>query len=312
MSPKKMAASVMTEEGRTSPKKKRESFMDRVWSPSKRNFFKGPYSRKAEQRVVKRRAQKAIKSSKSHDPDADSDSESRTKKEQQPEARKGFVQGTLAPWLKVVEDHPNAPSILITYLQLFTNMALIFFSMYVVYSLWCGILSDVDKGIHESQAETFLEIAACNKDFEQMNCRNPVRAAIEICHELQKCIDKDPKKIARAQVSARAFAKIINDFAEPISLKAMAFYLSIFAIFWYSTNATWNGLRNKLSPEHFQPHQYHPMPPPTPQRLPSNGMYPPNTPFSVGYYTPGHYLQSAMEAGPSAVPADSQRKIEFG
>jgi hypothetical protein len=269
-----------------------------------------PYSRKAEQRIVKRRAlSKASKSSQSHDIDSDSES---SKKQLKPESKPGFVQGTLAPWLKVVEDHPNAPSILITYLQLFTNMALILFSMYVVWSLWAGIMGDVDKGVHETKSETLIEIRNCKQDWIHMNCDKPARSAYEICDQLAKCIAKDPEKIARAQVSARTFAKIINDFAEPISLKAMAFYLSIFAIFWYTTNATWNSLRNKLSPDQFMHH--HPMqPPPTPQRHPSDGMFPHSTPYGVNYYTPGGYLQSAMEPGSSAVPgAEHQRRIDFG
>jgi Di-sulfide bridge nucleocytoplasmic transport domain len=310
MSPKKMGSqSVVAEEKRASPKKKRESFMDRMWSPSRRNLLK-PYSRKAEQRVVKRRAHQKSKSSKSHGTESESESESRAKKESK--AKPGFVQGTLAPWLKVVEDHPNAPSILITYLQLFTNMTLIFFSMYVVWSLWSGILGDVDKGVHETKSEALIEIMHCKQDWIHMNCEKPARSAIELCDQLAKCISKDPEKIARAQVSAKTFAKIINDFAEPISLKAMIFYLSIFAIFWYSTNATWNGLRNKLSAEQFMSHHQMP-PPPTPHRHPSNGIYPPNTPYSIHYQTPGGYLHSAMEPGPSAVVGEEhQRRLEFG
>jgi hypothetical protein len=312
LSPKKMGSqSVIADEKKTSPKKKRESFMDRVWSPSRRNFLK-PYSRKVEQRVVKRRAhQKTSKSSKSHEAESGSDTESRTR-DSKSTKQSGFVQGTLAPWLKLVEDHPNAPSILITYLQLFTNMALIFFSMYVVWSLWSGILGDVDKGVHETKSETLIEIMHCRQDWIHMNCDKPARSAIQVCDQLAKCISKDPEKIARAQVSAKTFAKIINDFAEPISLKAMVFYLSIFAIFWYSTNATWNGLRSKLSADHFVTH-HQMMPPPTPQRHPSNGIYPPSTPYGIHYQTPGAYLQSAMEPGPSAVVGEEhQRRLEFG
>jgi len=143
-----------------------------------------------------------------------------------------------------------------------------------------------------------------------MNCEKPARSAIDLCDQLSKCIAKDPEKIARAQVSARTFAKIINDFAEPISYKSMIFYLSAFTIFWYTTNATWNGLRNKLS---FGGHngQHQQMgPPPTPHRQASGGMYPPNTPYGVGFYTPG-YLHSGMEPGPSAVAgAEHQRRLE--
>lgn len=317
ISPKKAGSqSVVASEKAASPKKKMDSFMDRIMSPSRKNFLK-PYSRKAEQRVVKRRAnQKQSAKALTRYQDVESDSEAprhRHNANDQPQ-KASFVQGTLTPWFKLIEDHPNAPSILIGYLQVLTNGAIMLFFMYVAYSLWSGIVGDVSKGVDETMSETMLEIMNCKKDWGAMNCDKPVKSAIDICDQLARCMNRDAEKVAKAQVSARTFAKIINEFAEHISYKAMAFYLALFSIFWYFTNATWSGLKTKLSPDHFvHGQQYHPMAPPTPYRQTSNGMYAPNTPYGMGYHTPGGYLQSGMEPGPSSVAtSNEQRRLDFG
>jgi len=179
-----------------------------------------------------------------------------------------------------------------------------------VYSLWCGILGDVDKGVHEHKSEALLEIMNCKADWNTFKCENQLERTRELCDTLRKCISRDPEQVARAQVSARTFAKIINDFAEPISLKAMVFYLSVFAVFWYGTNATWNGLRNKLSADHIQ-HVYHQVPP-TPQRQLS-GPHPPPTPFGNAFYASG-YLPQGMEpmTSPMANSQADRGQIEYG
>jgi Di-sulfide bridge nucleocytoplasmic transport domain len=207
-----------------SPKKKRDSWISRlVSSPSRREALTSalkPYSTKAEKRVNKRRARTKTHS-RSADLTPDSGSEDDSGKNVKSKKEGGGFHGTIASYLRLVEDHPNAPTILITYLQLLSNFLLICFSIYVVSSLWSGILGDVDKGVRETQSETMLEVMACKQDWLTFRCEERPERTRELCETLAKCIAKDPEKIARAQVSAKTFAKIINDFAEPISLKAM-------------------------------------------------------------------------------------------
>jgi Di-sulfide bridge nucleocytoplasmic transport domain len=210
------------EERKTSPKKRRESLFDRIWSPS-RSALK-PYSTKAEKRVVKRRTHRRMFSRSRQTEEAESEPE-RAPKDAGKQGN-GGVHGFLSSYLKLVEQHPNAPSILITYLQLMSNFLLVVMSMYVVWTLWCGILGDVDKGVNESRAEAMLEIVSCRKDWVLLRCEEKMERTREVCENIAKCIARDPETVARAQVSARTFARIINDFAEPISLKAMVRFLS--------------------------------------------------------------------------------------
>jgi hypothetical protein len=96
------------------------------------------------------------------------------------------------------------------------------------------------------------------------------------------------------------------------------FYLSVFGIFWWGTNATWNGLRSKLSAEHFShQNQQYPglqMPPPaTPHRHLSNGMLQTpyanhNSLFNQPYFQPGPDPAASAMAG----AAERAQAIEYG
>jgi hypothetical protein len=105
----------------------------------------------------------------------------------------------------------------------------------------------------------------------------------------------------------------------PFPPKKQVFYLSLFGIFWYTTNATWNGLRNKLSAEHVVhyvhggPQHHHPPPPATPSRHASSAgqqlQYGPGTPFHhqpppVGYYGWPADAQSQQQQQQTATGAD--------
>jgi Di-sulfide bridge nucleocytoplasmic transport domain len=204
------------DERKTSPKKPRDSFLGRIWSPSSRSALK-PYSTKAEQRVVKRRHRRMFSRARPHE-EPDSGAERTSREASKPG---GGVHGFLSSYLKLVEQHPNAPSILITYLQLLSNFLLVLMSMYVVWTLWCGILGDVDKGVSESMAEAALKVAACKEDWAALRCDDKLARTAATCEEIRQCLARDPATVGRAQVSARTFARIINEFAEPISLKAM-------------------------------------------------------------------------------------------
>ncbi|KAF2663846.1 hypothetical protein BT63DRAFT_430102 [Microthyrium microscopicum] len=288
-------------ERRPSPKK-RSSLLGRLFnSPStKRDKMIGPYSNKAEKRVTKRRTEKSRSRSHKHntyDSDTDLEQIDAVKKDKEP----GGVHGTLKNFLSLVENHPNAPRILINYLQLMTNFLFFLFGAYVLISLWRGILGDVSNDVDEATSKAILTLQGCRKDWEIFQCggSNPPERTRVLCEDLAKCIAKNPDKVSRAQLSAKTFAKIINDFAEPISLKAMTFYLTAFTISWMVMNASWNGLRNTLTPDYFQ-NQHYP-PPATPSRQASAGALQYGTPYhpSVGYYGnayggPGGSFQGMM------------------
>lgn len=122
-----------------------------------------------------------------------------------------------------IETHPDLPHILSFYAQLLLNVFLVFFFIYIIYSFWSTIRSDVDKKAEEAAAEILVEMAACAKSYRENKCDPSTRApALEVvCNNWDKCMNKDAKTLGRAKISAHTFADIFNSFIEPISYKAM-------------------------------------------------------------------------------------------
>ena len=137
------------------------------------------------------------------------------------------------------------------------------------------------------------DMAVCAQQYQANNCEPERRApALEtICSNWEKCMKRDPNKVARAQVSAHTFAQIFNSFVEPISYKAMLFTaILVFGCFGISNfvRKSWHKggfkrvytddderlqafgfFRNRA--QQYQPpygygYGYAPPPPPTPQR----------------------------------------------
>lgn len=131
--------------------------------------------------------------------------------------------GLISSVFTFVENHPNLPHILSFYTQFLLNLFIVFFMMYLVYSFWSTIRSDVDLRSREVVKETVAEIAVCARDLRENRCERSMRVpAMEImCNLWEKCVNQDPNKVARAMVSANTFAEILNNFFEPITAKTM-------------------------------------------------------------------------------------------
>lgn len=160
----------------------------------------------------------------------DSDTESRSRPSSQeglatpqPKGRTSEKAGLIPSIFTFIERHPNLPHILSYYAQFLLNVFIVFFMMYLVYSFWSTIRSDVDMKSHEVASETLAEMAACTREFKDNKCDRADRVpAMEIvCNNWEKCMQQDPTKVGRARVSAKTFAEILNGFVEPISIKTM-------------------------------------------------------------------------------------------
>ncbi|CAO2658208.1 Nn.00g059310.m01.CDS01 [Neocucurbitaria sp. VM-36] len=188
------------------------------------------YSKKAENRIVKRRSERTerSRSKKRHalrdDGDDSDDAQEAVKgaaKEQ------GVVKQTfamsIAGFLSWIEAHPNLPSVLSYYLQLTVNAFLGFLFLYIVYSAWCGVMMDVDIESSKHASEVMVEIAACATEYNRNRCRpeEVVPAMEKACGVWETCMNRDPKKVARASVTAKTFAMIFNSFVEEFSYKSM-------------------------------------------------------------------------------------------
>ncbi|KAF2712251.1 hypothetical protein K504DRAFT_464331 [Pleomassaria siparia CBS 279.74] len=258
-----------------SPKKGRRSFLGTLFksksssilSPTKEESAKY-YSKKAENRVVKRRAKsrKAIVRD-----EYDSDTEMHdSASNPMPQAQEGMAVGAAA-FFHWIEAHPNLPSVLSFYLQLLVNLFLGFAFMYVLYAAWCGIMNDVNLESQKSMVEIMVEIGACAKDYTQNRCAPETRVPhMEmVCNNWEKCMQRDPKKVARASVTARTFAMIFNSFVEEFSYKSMIFTVLIIFGGFNLSNWAFGLIRQKTSPHQYSDGYNYPPPPATPQRQPS-------------------------------------------
>lgn len=208
-------------EKKKSPKKKRESIFGRIWAGSPGRH----YSTKGEKRVLKRRAKNAQNQlRRRNDYGDDSDDDPRSKDQTNANANSTQNNGWTAVGsiFNYIESHPQLPHILSFYAQLLLNLFLVFSCMYILYSFWSTIVSDVDKKSQEAIADALAEMAVCAKNYRDNGCEDRRAPALErVCLEWEKCMSRDPKSVGRARVSAHTFAEIFNSFIEPISYKAM-------------------------------------------------------------------------------------------
>ena len=183
------------------------------------------YSKKAENRIVKRRSERAehSRSKKRAAPHGDKGDDSDSDQPRKPAAVKHTFAMSLGGLLSWVEAHPNLPSVLSYYLQLTVNTCLGFLFLYIVYSAWRGVMIDVEIESSKHMAEIMVEISACNTEYTRNRCRpeEVVPAMEKACGVWEACMRRDPLKVARASVTAKTFAMIFNSFVEEFSYKSM-------------------------------------------------------------------------------------------
>ena len=222
---------------KTTEKKQRAlSLFSKYTSPGRGEIPRGNHSDAIARRVHKRRRRDRSRDNRlaHRRPSSDSDSESHSrpsssesasKKQQQHQqpppqpAEVGFIPSVL----HFIETHPRLPHILSLYAQYFFNIFLMCFCVYIIYSFWSTIRSDVDRKSEEVASVSAAEIAVCAKHFVDNQCgRQPRVPALEpVCQNWERCMSRDPDAVGRARVSAGTFAEILNSFVEPISYKTL-------------------------------------------------------------------------------------------
>ncbi|KAI4156089.1 MAG: hypothetical protein LQ341_000064 [Variospora aurantia] len=141
-----------------------------------------------------------------------------------PHSPKFHQVGVIPAFFSYLEAHPNLPHILSYYAQFLLNFFLVSIVIYMIYAFWSTIRSDVNEKSKEAATAILVEMAMCARDFRDNKCDKPesrVPAMESICNSWEKCMQRDPTMVGRAKVSAHTFAEIINNFFQPISVKAM-------------------------------------------------------------------------------------------
>jgi hypothetical protein len=205
-----------------SPKKvsRRESWLGRMFSssPSPSKEDSKFYSKKAENRIMKRRS-KNRKANLRDEYDSD-DSRPNTAGKNLTQAGYARQAGDFFSW---VEAHPHLPSVLSFWFQLLVNSILGLTCLYFIYTVWAGIQADVNIEASKYEAEIMKEISHCFRQYNDNRCDPDMRvpAMEHACGNWEACMKRDPKKIAKASVTAKTFAGIFNAFVEEFSYKSM-------------------------------------------------------------------------------------------
>ncbi|PNS13772.1 Nucleus export protein brr6 [Sphaceloma murrayae] len=217
----------------------------------------------------------------------------RSKRDSPPpeEIKKG---GGVAGFFKFLTEHPTLPQILSWYAQLTLNFFLVTGLIYLLYSFYATIKTDIDKKSTEAVSELLAEMAICARQYTDNRCAPETRVpAMEtVCNNWEKCMKRDTRAVGRARISVHTWAEVFNAFVEPISWKAMIF--SLFIIFGCIalSNLPFSMIRHRAEQAAANHHHYYGNVPPTPGRQFSN----PDA--TQGYWTP-HGANLGLEPAPS-------------
>lgn len=223
---------------KTTQKKQRAlGLFSNYTSPGRGEIPRGKHSDATARRVHKRRRRDRSRDNRlahrrtSYDSDSDSPSRpsssegaSKTQQQQQQQPPSALAEAGFIPSvLHFIETHPRLPHILSLYAQYFFNIFLMCFCVYIIYSFWSTIRSDVDRKSEEVASVSAAEIAACAKQYLDNRCGRHDRAPVleVVCQSWENCMSRDPDAVGRARVSAGTFAEILNSFVEPISYKTL-------------------------------------------------------------------------------------------
>lgn len=251
----------------TSPKKngRRQSLFKRIsnWgspSPAKESMkelekevSRKHYSKKIEHRVSKRRSERerSDRSQKKQlvlrvEDDEETDNElvqmQKSTAKEQGRAKQTYG-ASIAGFFHWIEAHPGLPSVLSWYMQFTVNVFLALSFMYVVYLVYSGIMADVDIESSKKRSEIMVEIAQCATNYRTNRCDPDTRVpAMEMaCGNWETCMNRDPNKLARASVTVKTFAAIINSFFEEFSYKSMVCSTSLICALYLVGILAWNG-----------------------------------------------------------------------
>lgn len=142
----------------------------------------------------------------------------------------------------------NLPILLSIWLQLAYNAIMMAVLSYFVWTFYSTIKRDVDMKVEEYSADILQEMAMCSKDYLANNCMPGKRVpALEaMCNAWERCMNRDPKVVGRARVSAETFAEIINGFLRPISFKSIIFMTVLIGGSMFACNYAFGTYRGPL------------------------------------------------------------------
>lgn len=146
--------------------------------------------------------------------------------------------------------HLYWPFIIMGYVQLAFNTAVVLALSYLAFSFYMTIRDDVHIKVSERMASLLAEIALCTRQYNENKCNNRVPAIEAACSAWEACMTRNPSVISRAKLTAETFAEIINGFIEPVSYKTMIFMLVALFGTVFLSNYAFTVARGRVMPQH--------------------------------------------------------------
>lgn len=191
------------------------------------------YSNALARRVEKRRRRdkelgRQVRVDSDDDSDRPSSSEGRRKEKSKKQGKGSELEppqsrmSKFSEFFALLERHPNIPSILSWWAQLFVNLSLFSLAVYVVFSVVSTIRAEFEQAAQGAKDEILETMSRCADNYLSNKCASSDRlpALKDLCMNWDQCMNQDPDKVGRAKVSAQTMAMIINSFIDPISWKA--------------------------------------------------------------------------------------------
>lgn len=148
------------------------------------------------------------------------------------------------------------PRIIAEYAQLFINLALVCFVVYIFVSVFYMLQRDVQSRIEQIVRTEVNKVEMCEKNYVQNQCDPAVRvpALEDLCTEWFQCINNGKVATLRshytfrsAKLWAQTIADIINAFVDEIKIKAFVFLLVTIVLAITVMNAMFSNLISSYS-----------------------------------------------------------------
>ncbi|KAJ5624830.1 hypothetical protein N7510_001139 [Penicillium lagena] len=219
------------------------------------------YSNALARRVQKRRRRdreldRKIRTDSDYESDRPSSSERKREKPVKQAQSQGAGQSRMSSFsdfFALLEAHPNVPSILSWWAQLVVNLSLFSLAVYVVFGFVSAIRSEFEQAAEEVSDTILAEMATCARSYVDNKCGGGDRLpALEtVCENWERCMNRDPAKVGRAKVSAHTMAIIINSFIDPISWKAILFFLATISTVTVVSNWSFRSFRSRFNQQDY-------------------------------------------------------------
>lgn len=147
---------------------------------------------------------------------------------------------------------PSTPLVLLLYLQLALNLAIVSLLAYLVYVFVTTIRLDIAYTVLESEAAVVREMAVCAREYARNECDPAIRvpALEQRCLAWERCMHQDPKAVGRSRVGAQTLGGVVEGLVEPISWRTILVVCGGVVGALWANNAGWGVFRKQLQREH--------------------------------------------------------------